>query len=75
MSQSKYYFSKNTALASLETAGYEVVDWFYTYGGLERPVGGRRTHVLKYLRKALFALNRDLGIRLLGGCSLMVLAR
>lgn len=69
-----HYFSKSTALESLEDSGYEIVDWFYAKLGWERPVhGGHR--LLKYPRRLLFALAPDMAVRLLGGCSLVVLAK
>ncbi len=31
-----HYFSKETALLTLQDAGYEIVDWFYTASGIDR---------------------------------------
>jgi SAM-dependent methyltransferase len=70
-----HYFTKETALASLEDTGYEVLDWFYTKGTIELPHRGMRATLLKVPRRVLFALNQDLAARVLGGFSIMVLAR
>lgn len=69
-----HYFSKNTALATLRDAGYEVVDWFYS------DVGGSayrnwRTKLLRLPRKLLMAISPDFAVRLLGGNPITVYAR
>jgi cyclopropane fatty-acyl-phospholipid synthase-like methyltransferase len=69
-----HYFSKETALASVRDAGYEVVDHFYTPTMVELEKG-RRSKLARYPRKLAFALNEDLAVRVLGGYGLMVLAR
>ena len=65
-----HYFSKATALATLQDCGYKVTDWFYTESyalpGHERSINP--------LRKILFKANPDLAATLLGGLSMMVLA-
>ena len=63
-----HYFTRDTALATLEHSGYEIRDWFYT------PSFRAYAHRPAYLaREALFRLAPDTTVRLLGGCSLMVL--
>jgi hypothetical protein len=69
-----HYFTKETALATLEDTGYEIVDYFYTAGSLELPNRGWKANVLKIPRKLAFSANRDFAVRFLGGYSLMVLA-
>ncbi len=70
-----HYFTKETALASLHDTGYEVVDWVYTRGAIERPGGGWKPALLKAPRRMLFAIHQDLTVRMLGGFSMLVLAR
>lgn len=70
-----HYFTKETALATLKDTGYELVDFFYTNGSLDLPVHGWKARLMKLPRKLLFALNQDLAVRILGGFSLMVLAK
>lgn len=69
-----HYFTKSTALATLADCGYEVIDWFYTAVGAERG-RGFKSRLAKWPRKILAALNQDLSARVLGGHSLLVLAK
>lgn len=70
-----HYFTKDTALETLKDTGYSIIDYFYTGGSLELPNRGWKANILKTPRKLAFSLNKDLAVRLLGGYSLMVLAR
>ena len=67
-----HYFTRETALASLEQAGLKVRDWFFTSVELDQGAHGRKR--LQALRKLLFARNADFAARWLGGFSLLVLA-
>lgn len=69
-----HHFTKETALATLRDTGYEVVDYFYTNNS-ELPNRGWKADLLRIPRKLLFLLNQDLTVRILGGFSLMVLAK
>lgn len=70
-----HYFSKDTALATLRDAGYQLIDLFYTPDMLERPQVGWRAQLMWLPRRLAFTLHQDLAARVLGGYSLMVLAR
>jgi len=70
-----HYFTKELAIQSLEDVGYEVLDYFYTARATELPTHEIRRNLLKLPRKLLFALNRDLATHMLGGWSLLVLAK
>jgi SAM-dependent methyltransferase len=70
-----HHFCRETALATLEDTGYKVIDCFYTSGRTELGGLGWKSQLLKWPRKALFGLDPDAAARLLGGYSLMVLAR
>jgi len=70
-----HYFTKETALATLRDVGYEVLDYSYTAGSLELPNRGWRANLLKFPRRLAFALHKDLAVRILGGYSLLVLAK
>jgi SAM-dependent methyltransferase len=69
-----HYFTKETALRTLQDTGYEVLDYFYTPRSIElgSKLGER---LLKLPRRLCFAINPDSAVRLLGGFSLLVLAR
>lgn len=70
-----HHFSRETALAALQDTGYAVVDQFYTSGRTELPNLSWRSTLLKWPRKAVYAMSPDTAVRVLGGYSLMVLAR
>ena len=69
-----HYFTKETALATLQDAGYEVLDWFYTAGAIANP-RSVKAKLASWPRKILSAVNEDLVVRILGGYSLLVLAK
>lgn len=68
-----HYFSKATALRTLEDVGYRVIDWFYT--GLEASSHpGLKIRAANLVRRALYPLAPDFAVKLLMGYSIMVLA-
>lgn len=70
-----HYFTKEIALAALKDTGYEVLDSFYTRGPVELPNQGWRSNLLNIPRRVFFSLHQDLAVRVLGGASLLVLAK
>lgn len=68
------YFTKETALETLKDVGYDVLDWFYTPRCIELA-----KEVIQKIglwpRRIFFAIHPDLTVRVLGGYSLLVLAR
>lgn len=70
-----HYFTKETALKTLEGAGYEVVDHVFTATAVELPDRGWKANLMKLPRRLLSGLSPDWAARLLGGYSLMVLAK
>jgi hypothetical protein len=70
-----HYFTKDIALAALQATGYEVIDHFYTAGNLELPNLDWKKRLIKLPRRLFFALHQDLAVRILGGFSLLVLAK
>lgn len=70
-----HHFTRETALATLADAGYEVIRWRYTAGSLELPPATWRVRVLNGPRRLIGLASTDLAARLLGGWSLLVLAR
>jgi len=69
-----HYFTKETALATLEDTGFQVIDHFYTAGTLELPSQSLIYSLGKLPLKIACMLHQDLAVRILGGHSLMVLA-
>ena len=70
-----HYFTKETALAILQDTGYDVVDHSYTSWSLDLPSRGWKAGLARVPRKLVFAVNQDVAVRVLGGFSLMVLAK
>jgi Methyltransferase domain len=70
-----HFFTKEIALAALKHTGYEVVDYFYTPGNLELPNLDLKKKLMRLPRRLFFALHQDLAVRILGGFSLLVLAK
>ena len=70
-----HFFTKSTALMSLKETGYEVIDHFYTKTDIELGNRGWKANIMKVPRRFLFSLHEDFAVRLMGGFSLMVLAR
>jgi SAM-dependent methyltransferase len=64
-----HYFTRESALATLNDAGYAIVDSYYTrpFDGL--PSKTWKERVLKPARKLAMAMSPELMVRLLGGCS------
>jgi len=69
-----HYFSKGLALALLEECGYHVMDWFYTGAAFSAPQRSWKGRLFSLPRRVLYALIRDVGVRLLGGDTMIVLA-
>ena len=69
-----HYFSKETALLTLQDTGYEVLAWFYTPVIIDRGKTLKRK-IAKLPMKIFSLINSDLAVRILGGYSLLVLAK
>jgi hypothetical protein len=69
-----HYFTRETALETLRETGYEIVDCSYTprANNLGRDATQR---LLKLPRALFFAIHKDTAVRVLGGYSLLILAR
>lgn len=67
-----HHFNKQTALGTLEYAGYEIVDYFYIPPDVTISWAAK---VARPVRRATFRLNPELAVRMFGGYSLQVLAR
>ncbi|HEU0002891.1 MAG TPA: class I SAM-dependent methyltransferase [Ktedonobacteraceae bacterium] len=70
-----HYFTKETALLALQDAGYDILDHCYTPRAIEEPTHEVKRELLKLPRKFLFSIHNDFAAHLLGGWSLLVLAR
>lgn len=70
-----HYFTTGLALALLQECGYEVLDWDYTGASLTGPRHGWKTRLAGVVRRLAYAMNKDIGVRLLGGETIIILAR
>jgi len=68
-------FTKEIILQILKDLDYEIIDYFYTQVSIETPAKSTLDYLSRFPRKLLFAVNKDLSVRLIGGYSLMVLAK
>jgi cyclopropane fatty-acyl-phospholipid synthase-like methyltransferase len=69
-----HYFTKETALAILQDTGYEILDYFYPARSNE--IGPTLLQkCFRIPRSIFFAIHQDLAVRVLGGYTLMVLAK
>lgn len=67
-----HYFDRDTAIATLEHTGYAILDSFYT----TKPDPHLKAKLVLAARRVVRALvTEHLAVRLLGGSSLLVLAR
>jgi SAM-dependent methyltransferase len=70
-----HYFSRETALATLAYTGYEVLDSFYTPTQVELSGRGWKAGLLQIPRRIGHFVAPHLTARILGGSSLLALAR
>jgi hypothetical protein len=69
-----HYFTKDLAVQVLKDTGYEVLDWFYAPRSNE--IGPHLIQKLFRIPRSIFyVINPDMAVRILGGYSLMILAR
>lgn len=69
-----HYFTRDLALEMLKEVGYDVIDYFYA----PRSIGLADNLAKKLLippRLLFYAVNKDLAVRILGGYSLLILAK
>jgi len=70
-----HYFTKDTALSTLQYTGQTIIDHFYTPGALELPNKNLKKRILNVFRKIMFGIAPNLTVKLFGGYSLMVLTK
>jgi len=70
-----HYFTEGTALATLQDTGYEIDDYFFTARAVELRGGGAARTLARLPRRLVAMLSPGLASKVLGGFSLLVLAR
>jgi hypothetical protein len=69
-----HFYTKDLALETLSDSGYSVRDWRYTGAYRNSAQRSLKTELARVPRQIAYALNKDLGVRVLGGETLIVLA-
>lgn len=70
-----HFFTKELALELLRTEGYEIIDFFYTPGFKLKRDPSIINRILTIPQYFSFRFDSDLGVRIFGGVSLLVLTR
>ncbi len=70
-----HYFTSETALATIQDCGFDIIDYFITAGPLERPAVTFKSKVAYLPRKLLFMMNKNLASKIFGGFSILILAK
>jgi SAM-dependent methyltransferase len=70
-----HYFTAETALSTLRDCGYEIINYRYTASRLELPNQALSSQIMAAPRRIFFRMHAGLTVRILGGYSLLVLAR
>jgi hypothetical protein len=70
-----HYFTRKLFLNALRETGYQVMNWTYTGAATDLPARSVAMACAKYPRKLLFSLAQETTSRVLGGFSLLVLAK
>lgn len=70
-----HYFTKNLALSLIKECGYEIIDWQYSGLAFSGPCRSWKTNLAAPARLLAYTLNKDFGVRALGGETLFVLAK
>lgn len=68
-----HYFTKDTALATLNDCGYSIIDYTYTKGS--QTSKKLKSRIANIPRRLLYPIAKDLTVKLFGGYSLLVLAK
>ena len=69
-----HFFTKKTAIRTLQNQGYEIVDYFYTPAA-DMPKKTLMSKLIRPAQRISHRLNSDLGMRVFGGSSLLVLSK
>ncbi len=68
-------FTKSLALAILRETGFDIIHYEYTNSYLTEPNRTLKTRLASLLRCLAYSINKDFGVRLIGGETLLVLAK
>lgn len=69
------FYTKDLALETLTDCGYTIIDWKYTGASLNSPNRSLYTKLASVPRRVFYKFNKDVGVRVFGGETLLVLAK
>jgi len=69
-----HYFNKDLALELLKECGYKIDSWTFSGLSLNGPRSSLKSKLAYLPRRLAYSINKEFGVRLLGGESLVVLA-
>jgi SAM-dependent methyltransferase len=70
-----HFFTRDIALGMIRGVGYEILDRRFTAASSQYPRGSWKLRAVERARRVAFPLNQTAAVRILGGYSLLVLAR
>jgi len=70
-----HYFTKSLAVVMLEQCGFDIIEARFTDAALTAPQRGWKTHIASFMRRMFYLFMGEAGVRLVGGQTLIVLAR
>jgi hypothetical protein len=70
-----HFYSKDLALETLTDSGYGIMDWHYTNASWKAPNRKLKTKLFELPRRIAYLIDKDFGVRLFGGETLIVLAK
>jgi len=70
-----HYFSKETILDMLKDLGYEIVSYTYTSVNADYPAKTFLSSIFKKIMRLVYGMNKDMAVRVLGGYSILILAK
>jgi hypothetical protein len=70
-----HYFTPPTALATLTDCGYTIIDSYFTTPFDDVPGTSLNERLARIPRRILYAISPKLMVKMMGGCSLIVLAK
>jgi SAM-dependent methyltransferase len=69
------FYTKDLALETLIDCGYDIIDWRYTNASTSAPLNSLKTRLASIPRVILSLFDKDFAVRVLGGETLLVLAK
>jgi cyclopropane fatty-acyl-phospholipid synthase-like methyltransferase len=70
-----HIFTKEIILQVLRDLDYEVINWFYTAPTIDLPAKSIKSFIARIPRRILFAMNKNMAVRIMGGYSMMIVTK